>query len=144
MAAVKVSTYNGLRTVIKTDRHTWYADETEAAGGLDTAADPEQQLLGAVGSCMVITVQLYARRKEWPLEKVEVELDIEKLNAADYPNYQGDAQFVYEVRERVTLHGDQLTDEQRTRLMEISTKCPVRRILTSPTFFVHDAPQATR
>ncbi|MBL8120451.1 MAG: OsmC family protein, partial [Anaerolineae bacterium] len=94
MAAVKVSTYNGLRTVIKTDRHTWYADETEAAGGLDTAADPEQQLLGAVGSCMVITVQLYARRKEWPLEKVEVELDIEKLNAADYPSYQGDAQYV--------------------------------------------------
>ncbi len=85
---------------------------------------------------MAITVQLYAQRKQWPLEKIEIQLHLERFKADQYPAYSGDAQFVTEIREHITLYGDQLTEEQRARLMEISTKCPVRRILLNPTFFV--------
>ena len=136
MAALTVTLDEGLRATIESEHYTWYADELVENGGSGTAADPEQQLLGAVGSCMAITVKLYANRKEWPLEKVEIQLHLERFNGAEYPAYKGEAKFVYEVRENVTLYGDKLNDEQRTRLMEISTKCPVRRVLTSPTFFV--------
>jgi putative redox protein len=85
---------------------------------------------------MLITMQMYANRKGWPLEKAEVKLELERFNGSDYPAYKGDASFVHEIREDIVLHGSQLTDEQRERLLEISTKCPVRRVLANPTFFV--------
>lgn len=136
MTAVTVTSDPGLRTTIESENYTWYADELIENGGMGTAADPVEQMLGAVGSCMAITVLLYAKRKEWPLEKIEIQLHMERFNSAEYPAYKGDAQFIHEIREHITLYGDKLTDEQRTRLLEISTKCPVRRVLTSPTFFV--------
>jgi putative redox protein len=136
MAALTVTLDQGLRTTIESEHYTWYADELVENGGTGIAADPVEQMLGAVGSCMAITVQLYAKRKEWPLEKIEIQLHMERFSGDQYPAYKGDAQFVHEIREHITLYGNKLTDEQRTRLLEISTKCPVRRVLVNPTFFV--------
>jgi len=136
MAALTVTIDQGLQTTIQTENYTWHADELVENGGTGTSADPVEQFLGSVGSCMAITVQLYAKRKQWPLEKIEIQLDMERFNGSEYPAYKGDAQFVHEIREHITLYGDKLTDEQRARLLEISTKCPVRRVLTNPTFFV--------
>ncbi|MBI5670920.1 MAG: OsmC family protein [Chloroflexi bacterium] len=136
MAPVTVWTDQGLRTTITTRDLTWHADEPLDKGGANTAATPMEQTMGALGSCIVITLHLYANRKNWPLEKVEVHLDVQRYSASDYPAYKGDAQFVHEIREQVVLHGDQLTAEQRTVLMEIAKKCPVRRLLANPTFFV--------
>lgn len=136
MSAVTVWTDKGLRAVAKAGNHTWYADESVEDGGTDDGPDPVQMFLGALGSCIVITVGLYASRKKWPLEKVEVNLDIERFNAADYPAYQGDSPIIHEIREEVIMHGSELTGEQHARLMEIAKRCPVRRVLTSPTFFV--------
>lgn len=142
MTAVTVQTGTGYRTIAQTRDLTWHADEPIEDGGTNSAPTPMEQLLGSLGSCIVITVQMYANRKNWPLEKVEARLEIERFNTADYPAYQGDAKFVSEIREEVMLHGDKLTDEQRERLMEIATKCPVRRVLENPTFFVHGTPVA--
>lgn len=136
MPALTVTIDQGLQTTITSEHYTWHADELVENGGTGTAADPEEQLLGAVGSCMAITVQLYARRKAWPLEGINIQLNLERYKSDEYPAYKGDAPFVSEIREHITLLGDQLTDEQRARLLEISTKCPVRRILQNPTFFV--------
>lgn len=136
MTVVSVETDQGLRMVARTARHTWYADETVEGGGGDSAPNPVEQLLGALGSCMAMTVHMYANRKGWPLERIEVHLEMQRYDAASYPAYQGDAAFIHEVRERIVLHGEQLSDEQRARLLEISTKCPVRRVLSTPTIFV--------
>jgi putative redox protein len=136
MAALTVTIDQGLQTTIESEHHTWHSDELIENGGTGTAADPVEQLLGSVGSCMAITVQLYAKRKGWPLEGMEIHLNLERFKADQYPAYSGDAQFVTEIREHIVLIGNQLTDEQRARLLEISTKCPVRRILLNPTFFV--------
>lgn len=136
MAPVTVWTDQGLRTIITTRDQTWHADEPLDVGGTNTAATPMEQAMGALGSCVVITLHLYANRKNWPLEKVEVQLDVQRYAGSDYPAYQGDAQFVHEIREKVTLYGDQLTADQRQILMDISKRCPVRRLLAHPTFFV--------
>lgn len=136
MSSVNVSSEEGLRTIIKTDTHTWYADEPESAGGTDTAATPMEMMLGALGSCIIMTVLMYANRKNWIVDRIDVSLAIQRFNAADYPAYKGDAQFVHEIREHVSLHSTELSDEQRERLMEIAKKCPVRRVLSNPTFFV--------
>ncbi len=136
MASVTVWTDEGLRTTITTRDQVWHADEPLDSGGTNTAATPMEQVMGALGSCIVITLHLYANRKNWPLEKVEVHLDVQRFAGNDYPAYQGDAQFVHEIREQVTVHGSELTADQRRTLMEIAKKCPVRRLLATPTFFV--------
>src|SRR5215510_8896246 len=141
MTTVSVWTDEGLRTQAKARNHIWFVDEPIEDGGSDSAPSPTEMLLGSLGSCMVITVELYARRKKWPLEKVEVNLEMQRFNAVDYPAYQGDAKFVHEIREQVIFHGSQLTDDQRKRLLEIAGKCPVRRVLLNPTFFVELHPQ---
>jgi uncharacterized OsmC-like protein len=141
MTAVRVITDKGLRTVASARHHTWYADEPETDGGTDSAPTPTEMLLGALGSCMVITVHMYAIRKNWPLEKVGVNLELHRYKAPDYPAYLGDAKFVSEIREQVIVYGDKLSDEQRARLVEIAGKCPIRRVLANPTFFVELKPQ---
>jgi putative redox protein len=139
MAVVKVSTDSHLLATITDGKHTWYADESVEGGGSDSAADPVNMLRGALGACIGITLQAYAHRKNWPLEKVEVAVNTQRFTASEYPAYQGDASFVHEIREHIVLHGP-LTDEQRARLLDIATKCPVRRILANPTFFVELEP----
>lgn len=125
----------GLRTTVDADGHVYHVDEPLEAGGSDTAADPVKQLLGALGSCMAITARLYAQRKVWPLEGVEIALDIERRRGADYPGYEGDSSFVHEVRQQITLLGP-LDESQRRRILEIAGRCPVHRIVESPAFFV--------
>lgn len=140
MAQVNVRLEDGLRAVATARNHTWMVDEPPEGGGTDAGPQPTETLLGALGACMAITARLYADRKGWPLERVEVVLDYQKFNGKDYAAYAGDAPFVYEFREHIVFHGP-LTDEQQARLMEIAKKCPVHRILENPVFFV-DNPHA--
>ncbi len=128
----------GLRTTVSVDEHVFHVDEPLDAGGSDTAADPVQHLLGALGSCMAITARLYAQRKDWPLLGVEITLDIQRRRGSDYPGYEGDALFVHEIQQQIVLQGP-LDETQRSRLIEIASRCPVHRIVDSPAFFV-DAP----
>lgn len=119
--AVKVEIGNG--------RHTWLADEPVGLGE-DTGPNPYELLLGALGACTVMTVHMYARRKEWPLEEVRVQLDHHKIYARDCADCDSDPAARVEVIEMdLSFRGD-LTAEQRARLAEIAGRCPVHRTLT--------------
>ena len=135
MHQATVHSVTGLQTEINIRNHTIFADEPLDRDGTDTAPTPMEMLVGALGACVVITVQMYARRKGWPLEEVEISLSLERYKKEDYPAYTGDSGFVNEVRQHVTLKGP-LTEEQKARLQEIGKKCPVHRTLEFPTFFV--------
>jgi putative redox protein len=141
MTIVNVTTDIGFRAIARSRNHVWDADETIEGGGTDTGPTPPEALLGALGSCMAITAQMYAARKGWPVEKIEVNLELERYNAAEYAGYNGSAQYVHEISEQIIIHGEKLTDEQRTRLVEITGKCPVRRVLANPVFFVELNPE---
>lgn len=129
----------GTRATINIRKHEWHADEPLEAGGTDTAPTPGELMLGALGSCMAITCKLYAERKGWDLQGVEVKLDYERFRGRDYPRHEGDDPFVHEVREALVFHGD-LDDKQLARLRDIAGKCPVHRLLAYPTYFVDLAP----
>lgn len=141
MAKVVVRSGDGLSAVSTARNHSWVADETEATGGSNAGPEPPEMLLGALGSCIVITLKLYARRKQWPLEDVEVALDMERFNKADYPAYQGNAEIVHEIRKKITLRGP-LDADQKQRLLEIGNKCPVSRVLLNPVFYVEELVEA--
>ncbi|MGA9994965.1 MAG: OsmC family protein [Pyrinomonadaceae bacterium] len=113
------------------DGKTFFIDEPVSVGGDGTGPDPYTLLLSALGGCISLTVQMYARRKGWPLERVTVRLRDERVHAKDCAECTMTKEgFVHRIRRAVTLEGD-LTDEQRTRLQEIAHKCPVHRTLTS-------------
>lgn len=77
-----------------------------------------------------MTLALYARRKQWPLEGVTAELQHSRIHAADCVECETQQGRLDRIEMRISLAGS-LSDEQRGRLLEIAEKCPVHRTLTS-------------
>jgi uncharacterized OsmC-like protein len=110
--------------------HRLVADEPTALGGTDTGPSPYDLLLAALGSCTSMTVALYARRKQWPLEAVRVRLRHSRVHAADCEDCETKVGMIDRIERDVELLGP-LDAEQRARLLDIANKCPVHRTLTS-------------
>jgi putative redox protein len=110
--------------------HRLVADEPVAVGGTDAGASPYDLLLAALGSCTSMTVALYARRKQWPLESVQVTLRHAKIHAADCQDCETRVGMLDRIECDIELAGP-LDAEQRARLLDIANKCPVHRTLTS-------------
>jgi len=77
-----------------------------------------------------MTLALYARRKQWPLQAVTVRLDHSKIHAQDCAECETREGKLDRIEREITLEGA-LGDEQKARLMEIAERCPVHRTLTS-------------
>jgi putative redox protein len=77
-----------------------------------------------------MTLALYARRKQWPLEAVEVRLRHAKIHAADCDECETREGKLDRIDTEIVLTGG-LDGDQRVRLLEIAQKCPVHRTLTS-------------
>jgi putative redox protein len=105
-------------------------DEPRALGGDDAGPDPYTLLLAALGSCISMTVNLYARRKQWPVETVTVRLRQNRMHAKDCQECDDKEGFIHRIERSVTITGV-LSDEQHARLQEIAHKCPVHKTLTS-------------
>ena len=87
------------------------ADEPERNGGGDTGPAPYELLLASLGACTAITLRMYAERKQWQVENIEVAL---------YLHGQGETLNIERI---LTISG---TDaEQNARLAEIAEKTPV-------------------
>ncbi|MBI1257887.1 MAG: OsmC family peroxiredoxin [Chloroflexi bacterium] len=137
---IVVRSEENYHTAIHIRHHTIIADELLQDGGSDEGPTPMEILVGTLGACIAVTTRAYAQRKNWPLEGISVEVDMERFKREDYPAYSGDAPYVNEVRERIEFEGA-LTDEQRARLMQIAAKCPVHLTLANPVFFVEQLVQ---
>jgi putative redox protein len=117
---------------ITAGRHQYVADEPIGVGD-DEGPNPYDLLLSALAACKIITVQMYARRKQWPVESVEVSLRTRKVYARDCGDCESDPNAKVDVIDcKIRFEGD-LTPEQLARLTEISERCPVHRSLTSET-----------
>lgn len=133
MSDVIVTSLKNLQNEVRYgDNHILITDEPLEAGGEDAGPDPYTLLLAALGSCISMTTRLYAKRKEWPLERVIVRLRQNRIHAKDCQECSNNAEgYIHRIQRSVTFEGD-LTEEQLTRLQEISHKCPVHKTLTSP------------
>ncbi|WP_439883228.1 OsmC family protein [Pontibacter sp. MBLB2868] len=105
-------------------------DESGIAQGVKAGADPYDYILAALGSCTVITLHMYAKHKNWPLERAEVSLRHERVHADDCERCGEDGAKLNQVTKRLRLYGN-LTEEQRNRLKVISSKCPVQKTLVA-------------
>ena len=137
MDQVRVQAGNSYFTTMHAGDLTWVADESVSDGGTGAGPTPMQQLIGALGACAAVTVRLYANRKGWPLEGIDITVDYEKFKKVDYPTYAGESDIVNEFKQTIVFHGP-LTDEQKLRLLEIAGKGPVHRVLTQPNFLLEE------
>ncbi len=106
--------------------HHMLADEPEAYGGTNKGMSPYGFLAAGLGACTSMTIRMYARRKQLPLEHVSVDVSHDKVHGQDVNT--GEATKIDAFRRSIRLRGP-LDAEQRQRLMEIADKCPVHRTL---------------
>lgn len=128
MTTVTVRSQHHYQQEIIAGDHILFADEPADAGGDDTGPNPYALVLGGLGACTSITLQMYARRKGWPLEGVEVELTHSRDHAQDCHDCEQADTRLDRVQVNLTLRGD-LSPEQRQRLLQIAQKCPVNKTL---------------
>ncbi|RFS18874.1 OsmC family peroxiredoxin [Chitinophaga silvatica] len=108
---------------IETRGHRWLADEPIEVGGGDTGPAPGELLLSSLGTCTAITVKMYADRKKWPLESIEVEV---RFNSAAKPD-----PLTTVIDLDIHFNGN-LDEEQTARLLQIAKSCPVHKLLSNP------------
>lgn len=121
---------DSLKQTIEVGPHRFISDEPVALGGGDEGPDPYELLLAALGSCTSMTLALYARRKQWPLEGVTVRLRHAKIHASDCADCDTKEGKIDRIEREINLSGP-LTAEQRAALLAIADRCPVHRTLTS-------------
>ncbi len=127
-----VSTTNLQNEVRFGEGQTFITDEPKSIGGDGAGADPYTLLLAALGSCISMTLMLYARRKNWPLERVTVSLSQRRIHAADCAECEiASDGFVQRIERSVHIEGALLSEEQHARLQDIAHKCPLHKTLTS-------------
>jgi putative redox protein len=103
-----------LQVLTRTPTGSFVVDEPVAVGGLGSGPNPYDLLAAALGSCTAMTLRLYAQRKGWPLERVQVGVVHHRasLNARDL------------FERTIRLEGP-LDDDQRQHLLDIADRCPV-------------------
>ena len=106
-----------LKQHLQFNQHHWFSDVSTELGGDDAGPDPHALLGAALGSCTALTLHMYAKRKNWPLQDVQVQMDEQSAD--------GTTTLV----RRITLIGD-LDHAQREQLLAIANKCPIHRILS--------------
>ncbi|MEO0403177.1 MAG: bifunctional alpha/beta hydrolase/OsmC family protein [Pseudomonadota bacterium] len=115
-----------LQDITHGTRHHILADEPRAYGGTNQGLSPYGLLSAGLAACTSMTIRMYARRKEWPLGHVSVDVSHNKVHAQDAGTGAGDQ--IDQWKRRITLSGT-LDGDQRQRLLEIADKCPVHRTL---------------
>ena len=121
---------DGFLQEVVSGKHHLRADEPVSVGGTDAAPGPYEYLLVALGVCTSMTVGLYARRKQIPLENITVSLSHSRIHARDCEECETKEGMLDRIDTDIELSGP-LSPEQRAKLMEIAAKCPVHRTLKS-------------
>jgi uncharacterized OsmC-like protein len=115
---------------IRAGKYRFEADEPISLGGTDSAPDPYDYLLAALGACTSMTVGWYARQKQIQLDNITVSLRHSRIHAKDCAECETKAGRLDRIDLDLQLTGP-LTPEQHARLMEVAAKCPVHRTLKS-------------
>ena len=120
----------GFAQEITAGRHRFVSDEPMSVGGTDRGPTPYDLLRAGLGSCTSKTIAMYARRKQWALERVTVRLSHSQVHAEDCAACETHVGKLTLIERDIELDGV-LDDEQRARLLAIANRCPVHLTLAS-------------
>ena len=115
---------SGFRHTVKIRSHELAVDERAEVGGTDTAPEPLELLAASLASCTAVTMEMYAERKGWNVDGLEVD--------CRYSPAERGCPTRFELIMRMPAH---LSEEQVERLQVIAAKCPVHRTLDGEVMF---------
>lgn len=107
------------KTEIQARNHIITADEPFEVGGQDLGLTPTELLESSLAACSTMTIRMYADRKQWDLEKVEIKVGFKRNMSTHQITF----------KKEIRLFGN-LDNEQRQRLLEMGSKCPIEKIIT--------------
>ena len=122
----------GFTTQLRAGRHYFTADEPEKFGGNDFGPNPYDFLSAALASCTSMTIQMYVRRKKWPLINVETHVTHNKEHLEDCEQCDRNTSKIDIFERDIVLEGN-LDEEQQKKVLEIADKCPVHKTLSNKT-----------
>ncbi|WP_306393107.1 OsmC family protein [Telluria beijingensis] len=117
---MQVTTTRGndkLQYKLQIGKHQLLADAPEALGGDDTGPEPHDLLAASLAACTALTVTMYAKRRGMALDDVRVAIDHAQEDGA------------YVLQRQIEFVGA-LSQEERERLLDIASKCPVHKTLS--------------
>jgi putative redox protein len=99
-------------TDITTGHHRLVADEGPELGGKDAGPAPYDLLTSALGACTVITLRMYAERKQWPVTAVHADIRFARQDKVE------------SIDRTLRIEGN-VDDAQKKRMAEIAERTPV-------------------
>ena len=115
-------------TTIQTKKHSLIADEPESVGGDDFGPSPYDLLNASLAACTTMTLKMYAQRKKWDLREVFVYITNSKKHSDDLGIETEKPGYIDHMSKKLKFVGN-LDADQRQRLKEIASRCPVHRTL---------------
>jgi len=122
----------GFTTQLQAGNHGFIADEPIKAGGKNLGPSPYDYISAGLAACTSMTIQMYARRKNWKIESVETHINYAKDYAKDCENCLDDMSKIDTFSREIIIKAD-LDKEQLDKIISIADKCPVHKTLTTPT-----------
>ena len=119
-------------TQMKVGSHYMMADEPIDYGGNDFGPSPYEFVSAGLSACTAMTIQMYAKRKQWDVKNVEVHTSYSKTHAQDCEACESPSARIDTFDREIKLTGD-LDEKQIERILQIADKCPVHRTLHSET-----------
>lgn len=123
--AVGAELKNGFQVKNSARSHEWFADEPIDVGGEDLAPEPSELLLSALASCKLITMRMYAERKGRSTDGLSIHLGIIQRSPKT------------RISKKISFPKE-LDEAQCERLMEISGRCPVAKMVQDSIEYVFD------
>ncbi len=96
------------------------SDEPVTTGGKDLGPDPYTLLISSLASCTLVTLRMYIDRKGWNIPSISVNVNM-------YSEKKDDK--ITTVIDRDIIFSADTPEEQKTRLQEIASSCPISKIL---------------
>jgi uncharacterized OsmC-like protein/alpha/beta superfamily hydrolase len=119
---------DGFSTQMKVGSHYMMADEPTSFGGNDYGPSPYELVSAGLSACTAMTIQMYAKRKNWHVENVEVHTSYDKIHADDCNNCESTSSKIDTFLREIKLTGN-LDSKQLERILKIADKCPVHKTL---------------
>lgn len=119
-------------TELKAGDHYLTADEPESYGGSNYGPSPYELVSAGLAACTAMTIQMYARRKQWDVQNVEVHISYDKQHAVDCEACEDASAKIDTFNREIKLKG-MLDEKQVKRILQIADKCPVHKTLHSKT-----------
>ncbi|HXU26038.1 MAG TPA: OsmC family protein [Bacteroidia bacterium] len=116
-AVIKKEPY---KTEIVAGQNKLVSDEPVSNGGMGMGFSPGELLCASLASCTSITLRMYADKKEWPLDRVEVDVEFERNEEKNTSS----------ITRKIHLLGT-LDAEKKERLMAMADKCPMHKTLSN-------------